>query len=354
MAASWLSAAGRVANRKLNAVEVRLRRARLLSYPVSLMLETTNRCNSWCMMCLHPRYRREHSVEFGDMSMDVFRLSKPFWRWATDVCLGGNGEPFLNGDHVAMARELKAAGAFVHTFSNGIALEPALSEDLVRLGYDLVHISLDGACAETYARIRGVDEFERVVENLRAMREAKMRHGASKPAMRFNITATRSSLRELAGTVRIASELGVDGVDVHHLDVYNPEVAPESPWLDVPEAAGWLDEAAEAGRRLGVEVNLPVFDEHEAFCTAPFRNLDVRWDGVVSTCTGYRFLVGDLTRESPSEVWNGTAMRSVRKRVWQEGYESVCPGCTVWSRRAANYLGAAERTRSEDLRNALG
>jgi MoaA/NifB/PqqE/SkfB family radical SAM enzyme len=343
----------RIANRKLNDAETKLKRTVFVSRPVNLILETTNRCNSWCVMCRHPTYRREQSVGFGDMSMDTFDRSRPFWSYATDVCLGGNGEPFLAANHLAMARELKRADVYVHTFSNGIVLEPALSNALIDVGYDLIHISLDGACAETYLRLRGVDTFDTVVTNLHALQEAKLKRRSTTPSVRFNITAMRSSLRELVGTVRLASEMGVEGVDVHHLDVYNDDSSSESPWHDPAEAKMHMAAAFEVGARLGIEVNLPSFDERSRLCTAPFRALDIHWDGVVATCPGYRFLVGDLTRQPPSEVWNGEAIRSVRERVWRQGYESVCPGCTAWSQRGIDYLGLTGRPVTEDLRDAL-
>lgn len=328
----------RIANLRLNQLEILARRTRFVSRPVTLLVELTNRCNSWCLMCAHPEYRRSSTLEFGEMSADVFEETRPFWPFVKNVCLGGNGEPFMHSEHLAMAEKLKGAGVYVHTFTNGTLLERPIAERLVETAYDRVHVSLDGAQRATYLRLRGIDAFDQVIEHLGLLRDLKAEVSATRPEVRFNITGTRSSLRELGESVRLAAALGVTGIDVHHMDVYSPALREESPWLDPQESVAWISAAADIAAQLGVELKGPSFEETRGSCLQPMQSLDVRWDGLVFTCSGYRFVVGDLRRETIAAVWNGPAMQGVRRRIWRDGYPQVCPGCSAWDSRAETYL----------------
>src|ERR1041385_615058 len=84
----------------------------------------------------------------------------------TELQLQGLGEPMMHPRFFDMVAYASARGIEVSTNSNLTLLTPARAERCVQSGLTWLHISIDGATAETYERIRVRSRFERVVGNL--------------------------------------------------------------------------------------------------------------------------------------------------------------------------------------------
>ena len=64
-------------------------------------------------------------------------------------------------------------------------------------------------------------------------------------------------------------------------------------------------------------------------CRAPWSVLHVRADGIVRTCCTLRTAMGDLSRQSVDEVWNGPQYVELRRAfVQQSGIPGTCYRCT--------------------------
>lgn len=320
----------RSTNYWINRIENIMKRDCLLSRPIEVCIEPTNRCNSECMMCTHPVLRQEKSTTFGDMAWETFLRTRPFWKSALRIELGGNGEPFLHPRYLDMAQELKNEGCFVHSFSNGLLIDERVTKELVTIEYDKIGISMGGASRETYRFIRGVDGFHQVVKNLTKLKEIKNAHGVKKPEIHFNIAAMNSVLVELDDLVRLAAELEVTSIDMFHLLVFFDHVRRESPWMNLDAAREQMERAAKTAREYGVTLMLPDFEPREIFCRHPFDHFMVRWDGVVVSCVGHRFLLGDVNKQPLDMIWNSTAWVNLRREILKQGYKNVCPHCHTW------------------------
>lgn len=320
----------RSANYWLNRIEFAIKRDHLLSHPIELCIEPTNRCNSKCVMCTMSVHRQKGSIPFGDMNWETFLRTRPFWKTAKEIDLSGFGEPFLHLRYLDMARELKKEGCFVHCFSNGLLIDENISKELVAFQYDKIAVSIGGATAQTYRYIRGVDGFHQVVRNLRKLKEIKNASCVKKPEIRFNLAAMNSVLDELSNLVCLASELDVTSIDMFHLVVYFDNVRQESPWLNINAAQEKMERAKEVAKELGVNLRLPSFEPRESFCRDPFDHFLVRWDGMIVSCIIHRFLFGDINLASPIEIWNSVPWRQLRRQIWQQGYRTICPQCHCW------------------------
>ena len=142
--------------------------------PRSLYLETTSRCNSLCETCILTFGGQEPAKDLG---WDEFRAVVDQFPVLERVLLHGIGEPLLNRDLVRMVAHLKARGAAVLFNSNAITLSARLGEALIGAGLDEVRVSLDASTRETYARIRGVDAFDKVIANLERFAALSRRPG---------------------------------------------------------------------------------------------------------------------------------------------------------------------------------
>jgi MoaA/NifB/PqqE/SkfB family radical SAM enzyme len=187
------------------------------SLPRSLYLETTNRCDSKCQTCI----RTFRSLEPpADLTLAQVKAIAQQFPVLERVVLHGIGEPLLNREIFEIVAYLKSRAAIVLFNSDAISLTRARALKLIDSGLDEYRVSMDAATAETYRRIRGVDQFERVVANVRRLVELEQERSRSTPRVSLWFTAARVNLPELPAFVQLAASVGVAEVYVQRL-VFN-------------------------------------------------------------------------------------------------------------------------------------
>ncbi len=117
----------------------------MTSFPQTLFIETTTRCNLACPMCA--RCAPGWQGGFGDMDLALFERLDESLRHAEAVILNGMGEPLLHPDLGRMIRYVKQrqpANGWCGLQTNGLLLTPALAAELADAGLDVVCLSHDG------------------------------------------------------------------------------------------------------------------------------------------------------------------------------------------------------------------
>ena len=340
-------------NKRVNNLEIRLQRARLLSKPVYLVVEPTLQCNSFCVMCNRNAVRKGEDTNAGFLTWEILHALDPFFRWAEQVIFSGFGEPLLHKEFLPMLAHIKSLGPEVSFFTNGILLTPEISRQLLPIGLDRISISFGGATPETYRYVRGI-EMDVVVENIRALHLLKKELCTKKPVIALNIVAMNSVLKELDRLIPLAASLGVEEITMPHLTVQRPDLAEESPWKDLDHAKKLLEEAYRRAKVQGISFKPPDLSHQIHACKALLNSFMVTWDGNILSCPLERYLFGSIPQESPAYVWNRPELEEIRKRVFEEGISKVCPNCFCWDNRAESYLDPHENSRryAYDLRGA--
>ena len=125
---------------------------RLPDYPVTLSIETVNRCNLACVMCHLPHFIKDKTTLTVDDLEKVFTEAEEMGIPAINI---GNGhEPLLYKDVDKMidsAVEHKIMDLLM--FTNGHLLNKERVEKVLNSGVTRVFISLDAATEETYNEI---------------------------------------------------------------------------------------------------------------------------------------------------------------------------------------------------------
>jgi MoaA/NifB/PqqE/SkfB family radical SAM enzyme len=186
----------------------------VITLPRSIYIEPTSRCNELCQQCPRTLLSRE---EDRDLSFDEFRHIVDQFPVLERVVLHGLGEPLLNKDLPRMIGYLKARGTHVLFNSNGILLNARRGQELIAAGLDEYRLSMDGATPQTYARVRGVDAFDKVWRNVRAFITMQREQDASKPAVSLWFTAMKENLHELPPLIDLADENGIREVYLQRL-----------------------------------------------------------------------------------------------------------------------------------------
>ncbi|HET6318578.1 MAG TPA: radical SAM protein, partial [Chloroflexota bacterium] len=180
-----------------------------LPSPVEAYFEVANRCNSKCATCPLTFSPQEAARQ---LSVDEFRSLVDQLPDLQRAVLHGVGEPLLNRDLPAMIRHLHVRGVYTVFNTNAALLTYRRQVELIESGLDELRVSLDSSTPETYARIRGIAAFSRVVENVAEMVRARRSLGASTPSISIWVTALRDNLHELPEIVDLAARIGVEEV----------------------------------------------------------------------------------------------------------------------------------------------
>ena len=328
--------------------------ATLQTPPGELYIEVTNRCNSQCQTCV----RTFETLEpLRDLSLGEFRAlvdQAPALRRAV---LHGVGEPLLNRDLVAMVEYLKdrATAPQVLFNSNAILLTTLVQEALIAASLDEFRVSTDAAGRERYALIRGVDGFERMVDNVSSFAE-RIRAAGGGPRLSLWFTAMHENLGDLPDLVRLAQRMGVGEVYVQRLVYYGQGLAQQEQSLFRAMQAAeetLVHEAGALAEGLGIAFRASgASSPHESLlspdgkrrpwarCYRPQTLVYVTANGNVLPCCFSPFttrnyaglILGNVFETPLEQIWNGAAYRGFRRALQSDTPPETCDRCGVcWS-----------------------
>ena len=164
--------------------------------PAYVQIEPVGQCNLRCQMCAI-QFRRD-GPPFGPLAFmrfdDFTRLIDEF-AGLRELHLQGVGEPMMHPRFFDMVAYASGRGIRVSTNSNLTLLNARRAEACVTSGLDCLHVSIDGATAATYERIRVRAHFDRVVRNLGLLRDARTRRRAPRA---LRVRTNRSALKQRA------------------------------------------------------------------------------------------------------------------------------------------------------------
>jgi radical SAM protein with 4Fe4S-binding SPASM domain len=268
--------------------------------------------------------------------------------------LQGLGEPLMHPRIFDMIEYASARGIEVSTNTNLTLLTKARAERCARSGLAQIHVSIDGATAETYNSIRARSSLSRVLENLAGLNEASHHAGTGGPVVRIVTVVMRQNLEELAAIVHLASNYDVPSVHVQHLchdfgeSSLPQHYRPMREFIDretlLRESAERIEKAFDAARRAaaetGVDLRLPrtrpraIEPDGRARCDWPWTGAYISYDGQAMPCcmvaTPDRASFGNVFRDNLLPVWNGPEAEQFRAQLDSPDPPEVCQSCSVY------------------------
>ena len=327
-----------------------------LALPRSIYIEPTSRCNELCRQCPRTLLSRE---EDRDLTYDEFRSIVDQFPVLDRVVLHGLGEPLLNKDLPKMIRYLKDRGTYVLFNSNGILLNEKRGQALINAGLDEYRLSMDGATREMYARVRGVDAFDKIWRNVRAFVAMQKAQDATKPAVSLWFTAMRENLQDLPGLIDLAAEAGIREVYMQRLVYFEAGLAASKQSLFrkanydelmlVQQCEQQCKERgitfSAAGSATPLESILRDFGERPwSGCQRPYSLTYITSSGNVLSCCfapfGHRSareykeerVLGNIFQESIEEIWQGERYEAFRRAFESNTPAKHCAQCGLnWS-----------------------
>lgn len=261
--------------------------------PFMLDIELTEGCNLRCDFC-GIQAIREGTGDYKFMTLNTCTaLSEGVNSagWSSRFELSGHGEPSMNPDKVEIVRTLRK-----HNKKNQI-LFTSNGAGFLKDTSDIVAAMFDAGL-----NILLLDDYEHVIIVDKLLERYKGDvpiHYYPKDGLEYN-----PYRRKKPGTkmIIVLPDLAQTTTGVH--STANNRAGQAAPPTNIAE-----------GKR----------------CVKPFRDMVIRWDGSVnSCCNDYRGIikVGNVNRTSPSDLWNGSVFKSLRRFLYNGMREFVpCHGC---------------------------
>jgi radical SAM protein with 4Fe4S-binding SPASM domain len=280
--------------------------------PILLHVEASGVCNLPCPLC--PRgtglIERSGFLTWEDFHRLFFSLSSSL----CDVAFSGWGEPLLNKDTPKMIAHVVANGIPVTMNTNGVLLSDYASE-LVAAGLTTINISLDGAVSKATHFYAGDQTFDRVVEGVKKLREAKSSLNARYPVIHGQFLLDEETVDEIAELSQWAFQLDVDHVKFKR----RHEIMPGQVARSKQRSA---DELLELGKHELVQ-STEDLEFSAKTCAHPWESIFLACTGDLSICSWdphQKINLGRVPKRF-EDIWNGETVRTIRK--WHSGETSA-------------------------------
>jgi pyruvate-formate lyase-activating enzyme len=285
--------------------------------PRKIYIEPTNICNYRCVHCVHngalTRKQGYLDLELYKRRMDEIEDL----RLHSKIQFTGVGEPLLHPRWDEIVRHAADKGFFTLMNSNASLLTPENCERLVASGLDYLHVSIDGLTKATYESIRRGGNFERVMENLFNLFEARYKAKGYHLAVVLGIIDQERNRGELERFLAFFEKW-----PFHHVvsgELFNQ-----------------MGTVEEASRNYESQRSMPC--KSHPVCNTPWDLLSVNCDGQAVGCNydfDNRFVTGDLHKQGILDIWNSERMQVFRRSVLDHDYANIedkgplCSECTI-------------------------
>lgn len=270
-------------------------------FPPVVKIETTNACNSSCIMCPHSIMKRDIGI------MDDYLYEKIVKECANNnvktLHLHNFGEPLLDkhfADRIAFAKKLGIPK--IKFFTNASLLNCDKAEEIIRSGADEIKISIDGDSKETYNSIRVCLNYEIVSKNIINLIDLRKKSGAKKPTVKLNFVVRKDNFHEKSSF--------------------------KKKWSRIVDSISFDKEHNWSGKNHFKQEN-----EILHACLRPWNSFTILWDGRVALCCldyDGETILGDINQQSIKEIWQSDKLRKIRSYHISQDFSCLplCRSCS--------------------------
>lgn len=181
--------------------------------PIELSLDPINVCNFKCKWCNAGRSLSGKKIPTDKM----LNLIKDIADWGVKaVCFAGGGEPSMHPDLAEVVDMCGKCGLESSIISNGYGWSDRLIDTMVR-NMRWIGISVDAANPETFKKAKGIDGFNKVIENIK--KTVKKRNDTkSKVGITFKFLIHPLNQYEIYAACKIAKDTGSNSIHIRPTD----------------------------------------------------------------------------------------------------------------------------------------
>jgi MoaA/NifB/PqqE/SkfB family radical SAM enzyme len=340
--------------------------------PFKIDLELHRRCNLSCLSC-----SRRSDPNYDNINEYSKKVELPKEKWLdiieeahdADVRewhLAGGGEPmFLPEVTLPVMTLIKKHDMFGIITTNGTLWKRKFIQQIVKIGWDRIHFSIDGPSANVHDYLRNSPgTFEKVIKTIKTFNKFKKNYKKDKPDININMVLSVKNYKLLPKMVMLAKSLKINYFFVDPLIVYSDfgeklKLKNEN----IKEFTKYLIKASNLSIKFGINNNFAGLDKnlqselitktssmHEvvrkdvertkvmkakdfvkkflsASCYKPFFHMTIKCDGRTTSCDVPVSGGDSIKNKSLLQVWNGEYFESLRNKLMNGKVSDFCAQC---------------------------
>ncbi len=289
-------------------------------FPISVELHLTDSCNLKCEWCTDKELRQNGAT----LDLQVIkRLFREFWRHGTGVTLEGGGEPTLHPKFHQIAENGQSNNLDLGLITNGTV---DISDSIHMLRW--ARISLDSSTKEEYLREKGVDCFERVLENLEKM--SKVRN-SDQTFLGVGYVLTTRNQSKLIDLISYLDNIGVDYIYLRPVEEAAGITPSLESLLDLRKKLAEL--TSETRIKYMLSISDRIVDKNAGLpCFAHSLTSVIHANGDVALCEKRRedeIILGNICESSFEDIWVSPYHEQVSQKLLGAECQNGCSACRV-------------------------
>ncbi len=320
-------------------------KGRMLGIPIAGNFELTARCNFNCPMCYVHQSAEQVIAQGGELTAQQWlHIAAAAQKKGMLFALLTGGEPLVRKDFFEIYEGMKKMGLMISINSNGSMLQGEILERFLKDPPARFNISLYGGSNKTYADMCGLPIYERVKENIRALRQSGV-------SVSLNLSITQYNCHDLEQIYADAVELDVNvkassymyppvRVNEEHFGSASRLTAEEAArysvqWDAIRFSGEEFSQRAQNMCRLvnQYKVACPAETNDGVRCRAGSSSFWVTWNGKMLPCGMLTTPVVDLREQSFDEAWDYIRDETAKIRMPSKcstcAYRDICGVCAA-------------------------
>ena len=289
----------------------------LFNQPWAASVEPSAICQLSCPEC--PVGIKEISRKNNFLSNENFAVifngisKKTFW-----LNLYFQGEPLLDKDIAEKIKFAKSRRMFVVLSTNALALDKPMAEQLCISGLSKIIISLDGADENTYLKYRSGGDFQKVLNAISFLREA--RKNKNYPLIEVQMLIFSYNEKQKSNLRKMALNMGADKVVFKSPQFYNVENAT----INLPS------EKKYQRYQKNSEGKIQLKTKNKKFCKRLWNTIVINSDGNVVICCYDKFSkyqMGNAVENRADDIWKSKEFMRFRSNFLKGKRIDICSNC---------------------------
>ncbi len=291
-----------------------------MTYPISVELTLTNKCNLNCVYCSDMDLRKRQGMT---EMISLETLKKLFDDLASGgtrgVVIEGGGEPTLFDKFKEAVLYARKVGLAVGLITNGTS---SMDKKLLE-SFEWIRVSLDASTPDEYRNLKGVDYFERVLDNISC-------YAKYCDVVGVGYVVTNNNISQIESLILRLRMMGVSYIQCRPV-VDNPELYPKD--VDLSSLRYY------SSGKFGVMVDGMVENAESGNggnpCYAHSITTVISGDGSVYICGRlniYDWLkpIGNINQDSFRRIWYGDERQNQAELLIDAEFcKKNCPQCRI-------------------------
>ena len=205
--------------RKSRKVEKKLSKALKKQPWITIRMDITNKCNLHCIMC-HYKEKEIYSRPAQNITAEQLKYNlKEIGPYVKNIMLSCGFEPLMSKHFTDIVKMLHQnfPQMDIGLCTNGMLMDAKIRKVIIENQVNHVILSFDGVTKSTLERIRAGADYNKIIGNIMALRDLKVKFQRTYPLMFMDYVLMDSNIHEAPAFVGLCAHLGISLIDFRHL-----------------------------------------------------------------------------------------------------------------------------------------